>query len=391
MASAVKPHLAVMVVPGGDTWLGGVNYVKNLVRTLRISFAQELTISLVQHADSETAIYQDLAPELDGVICLDDTRAPIVARMRFAATRLLGHSLAPKFEQRLRERGVTLCYSNLLRLHRQDGPIKCASWIPDFQFIREPEGSNRQHGSDQIANCKFVAKNAKRIVLSSADAERDCHQYFPESVGHTHVYRFRSVLDPAIFATDPMAVVSHLGLPERFLLVPNLLAPTKNHLAVIRALTILKAEGLNIRVLCSGSLYDYRNPGFANTIFKEIFRCNVADQIQFTGPLARADQLQLMRACTAILQPSQFEGWNTGVEEARAMGKALLLSTLAVHQEQVQSAHWFDPNDVQALAAQMRQAFLQLPGFDRTKESRARDAYQQEIQRAGREFLEIYQ
>ena len=41
-----------------------------------------------------------------------------------------------------------------------------------------------------------------------------------------------------------------------------------------------------------------------------------------------------MRQSISIIQPSLFEGWSTIVEEARSIGKNIILSDLEVHKEQ---------------------------------------------------------
>ena len=41
-----------------------------------------------------------------------------------------------------------------------------------------------------------------------------------------------------------------------------------------------------------------------------------------------------MRQSVAVLQPSLFEGWSTTVEEAKSIGKTILLSDIPVHREQ---------------------------------------------------------
>ena len=41
-----------------------------------------------------------------------------------------------------------------------------------------------------------------------------------------------------------------------------------------------------------------------------------------------------IRASAAVIQPSQFEGWSTVIEDARALGKPLIASDFPVHLEQ---------------------------------------------------------
>ena len=65
----------------------------------------------------------------------------------------------------------------------------------------------------------------------------------------------------------------------------------------------------------------------------------------------REDLYQLIRQSLAVLQPSLFEGWSTTVEEAKSIGKQIILSDLPVHREQVESgARFFDANDPNSLA-----------------------------------------
>jgi glycosyltransferase involved in cell wall biosynthesis len=43
-----------------------------------------------------------------------------------------------------------------------------------------------------------------------------------------------------------------------------------------------------------------------------------------------------MRASTALINPSLFEGWSTTVEEAKSTGTPMILSDLGVHREQAE-------------------------------------------------------
>jgi hypothetical protein len=62
-----------------------------------------------------------------------------------------------------------------------------------------------------------------------------------------------------------------------------------------------------------------------------------------------------MRNCLALINPSRFEGWSSTVEEAKSIGKRVLISNIAVHQEQnPQGARYFDPDDVAGLCSIMQ-------------------------------------
>src|SRR6202012_4558704 len=66
----------------------------------------------------------------------------------------------------------------------------------------------------------------------------------------------------------------------------------------------------------------------------------------------------LMHHATAFLNPSRFEGWSTSVEEAKSMGKQIVLSDIPVHREQApERGYFFPPDAPQALADAMSAAY----------------------------------
>ena len=59
----------------------------------------------------------------------------------------------------------------------------------------------------------------------------------------------------------------------------------------------------------------------------------------------------LLRATTALINPSRFEGWSTTVEEAKSFGVPMILSEIDVHREQAAgAARYFAVDDPAALA-----------------------------------------
>lgn len=59
----------------------------------------------------------------------------------------------------------------------------------------------------------------------------------------------------------------------------------------------------------------------------------------------------LLRASTALINPSRFEGWSTTVEEAKSFGVPMILSDIDVHREQSSgAARYFGIDDPVLLA-----------------------------------------
>ena len=76
-----------------------------------------------------------------------------------------------------------------------------------------------------------------------------------------------------------------------------------------------------------------------------------------------------------MLQPSLFEGWSTTVEEAKSVGKPILLSCLPVHYEQnPPRGVFFDPMNADDLAEAMQTQLMHGtsgPHWDMEKAARA--------------------
>ena len=70
------------------------------------------------------------------------------------------------------------------------------------------------------------------------------------------------------------------------------------------------------------------------------------------GPVPFPHLTGLMLHSVALINPSKFEGWSTTVEEAKSLGKTIILSDIPVHREQAPSlGRYFDPDDPELLSS----------------------------------------
>ncbi|MFM7603051.1 MAG: glycosyltransferase, partial [Pseudanabaena sp.] len=105
----------------------------------------------------------------------------------------------------------------------------------------------------------------------------------------------------------------------------------------------------------------------------------------------RNDQIQLMRRCLAVIQPSLFEGWSSVIEDARSLGKPVIASDFSVHLEQnPPNSYFFVRSNPEELAELIAQALSNLEaGVNHQLESLARQDNQERVKAYGRRFLEI--
>jgi glycosyltransferase involved in cell wall biosynthesis len=66
-----------------------------------------------------------------------------------------------------------------------------------------------------------------------------------------------------------------------------------------------------------------------------------------------------MQHATALINPSLFEGWSTAVEEAKSIGKRIILSDISVHREQnPDGGIFFNPNNSTELANILQEIWI---------------------------------
>lgn len=229
-------------------------------------------------------------------------------------------------------------------------PSMC--WIPDFQHKHLPHMFSPGEVSYRDDNFANIARNAQAVLLSSADAQKDFQRFFPQAAEKTHVLRF--VANPPISNADMATVLLHYQINEPYFHIPNQLWLHKNHGIVLNALRILQTSGKCPLVISTGQTEDYRHPGYFADLKKRVAEAGLTERFRFLGLIEFAHVGALMRGAVAMINPSRFEGWSTTVEEAKSLGKRILLSDIAVHREQApERSAYFAPDDAYALATQM--------------------------------------
>jgi glycosyltransferase involved in cell wall biosynthesis len=261
-------------------------------------------------------------------------------------------------------------------------------WIPDFQERHLPDLFT---AADQRTRARehqrFLQRSALTIVQTEAAAV-ELAGWFPMEADRTRVLPFAVTIPPCVLCADPATVLERHGLPERFVYFPAQLWRHKNHALVVEAL----AQVPGLTVVSTGHLADYRAPRHVGTLKSRIHALNLTDRFRLLGPVPLEEVFALHRRAMALLNPSRFEGWSTTVEEAKALGRPLLLSDIRTHRAQAQCAPaaWFGVDDVAGLAKILQEIRDRgEPGPDLMNEAQALDAYGRARARFGRDFVRI--
>ncbi len=230
-----------------------------------------------------------------------------------------------------------------------------AAWIFDMQHRMMPEMFSDEDRERREKNFQRLAAEAATIVFSSETARAQFGGFYPDCVAETSVLPFRVVIPDAWKESNPRETAARYHLPENYYLVCNQFWKHKNHRAVIDAVAERAAAGEDCHFVFTGRIIDRRDASFTDEILSRVHQAGVHERIRILGLVPKADQIQLVRGAKAVVQPSFFEGWNTLVEEAHALGVPILLSDLPVHREQSPPhVRYFDPGDSSSLVEAMR-------------------------------------
>lgn len=247
-------------------------------------------------------------------------------------------------------------------------------WIPDFQPHYLPELFNSDELSSRMQSFSNIANSRGILLLSSNAALADFRRFYPDATVEARVWSFCSCIDPSP-ASACAEVVRKYGLPKMFLYIANQFWRHKDHATAFESLRILRDQGLDIQIVCTGLQNDRRDSAYFGSLKHMLAQFGLQNQVHFLGVVPREEQVQLFRVAAAVLQPSRFEGWSTIIEDAKALGRPIIASDIAVHKEQlsgVAGAYLFKVSDAGNLAQQIATAWPNLSeGPDLQVEMRA--------------------
>ncbi len=237
----------------------------------------------------------------------------------------------------------------------RDTRVRVAAWIPDFQHVHLPQFFKPSERESRTRLYRKFLADCDLVIVSSESAKLDLNGFAPEHAHKARVLRFCAV-QPDLIQSADIDVRREYSLPDRYFYIPNQFWAHKNHIVAIRALALIAKEHPHVKIVCSGTLTDYRNPEHLPSLKAEINRLGLYDRFILLGVVPYTHIARLMLSAVAVINPSLFEGWSTPVEEAKAIGVPLILSGIPVHREQCQQgeAVFFDRSDPAALANQLR-------------------------------------
>lgn len=351
MQNGLKIVKVGFLLPLQKEWMGGVNYFKTLFSAIHC---------VNEHSEDGVLIKpyifrpkdEDLAKEFSKYAEFINIKRS--KKIGYYIKKIYKALLFKKFNK---QKYMVETYDPALDLVSHsvtNQNIVMLPWIPDFQHIHLPEMFSKEEVKIRDESFKKQIDVGKFVLLSSKDALKDFNLFAPDKTFKARVLHFVSNINPDIYSeTDRLAkdIKEKYKLPNKYFYVPNQFWQHKNHKIVFEAISLLKQKGVNIKVVFTGYSADYRNEKYFSQLMNYADETGIRDNIKVLGLVDSIDVYFLMRNCVSIINPSLFEGWSSTVEEAKSLGKNIILSNLNVHKEQnPPCAIYFDPHKPQELA-----------------------------------------
>lgn len=295
----------------------------------------------------------------------DVYRNPVKRFINKISRTVIRKNLLPFVDRHFPAKHIDIIYPCPSRPEIENIPGKIF-WKPDFQEKYFPEYFSEETRINFDHNFRKITDNKNHVlVLSSEDSLNDLRKFFPDHQCSTFVLPF-VVFDENY--SNPLGnefknqVWEKFNIKSNFILVPNQLWPHKNHALVIEAMHRLNLKGECPFIVFTGHTSSERNKKIFSELSDKIKEYQLESKCCFTGFLSKEEQIVLYKSSSFVLQPSLFEGWNTSVEECKAMNKFILCSDIPLHIEQIQTnCAFFKSKDADDLASQLRKYFEQTP------------------------------
>lgn len=338
-------HRIGIIFNSNKNWLGGVYYIINIIKSLDY---------LDDSKKPELIVFY--TKELKSFI--DEIDYPYLKKVEFHFTPLLKGYLFSWIKRR------NLFAEELINDYKLDvifplkdyparsGPYpKLITWRADFQHKFYPEYFSKKTLIGREVRFKFALRNATDLVLSSHDAVNNFHQFYKRRKRlNVHVLQFVSIVDDFNFQ-DLEYLKMKYQVPVKYFMISNQFHKHKNHIVLLKALSLLNDGGNNFHFVITGKVNNPGNEKYVETIRSLIDKYNLHNDISLLGVIPRLDQLSLMKHSQAVIQPSLFEGWSTVIEDAKSLQVPVIASNIPVHREQLGSAgYFFEPEDEKQLA-----------------------------------------
>lgn len=239
-------------------------------------------------------------------------------------------------------------------------PIPWAGYLYDFQHRYYPEFFTEEEILRRDIQFTSMLNKGKIVVVNSKAVKADIERFMVGTSAKIITLPFCPVLNLDFF--ENKNDLSKYKLPKKYFMISNQFWKHKDHITAFKAFKLFldQIDEKDFGLVCTGQTQDSRFPDYFKSLKTLISELNLSDKIEILGFIPKTDQLQILKDCVAIIQPTLFEGGPGGgaVYESVAYGIPSIVSDIPVNQEiEDETVTFFETGSFEDLANRMFEVY----------------------------------
>jgi hypothetical protein len=325
----MKINVGFIINFNPSKWLGGFNYIKNLILFLEKFKIKTINPIIITNDRN----YFTKEYKLEKVKILETN---IVSNNNLLV-RILGKILVITlgknyFLEKFLIKNKIHCISHF-ECTGKNSKIKNFPWFPDFQEIHFPEYFSLKSKLLRKINLWIASIHSTKILISSkkvlGDLKRINKNAFKKAILIKHAINLPKI-------KEEKNLNRKFIIEKKYFIVPNTYWVHKNHFVLLKALKFLKESQnkINFQIVSTGYFFDHRNPQYTVSIKDYLIDNNLTKDFLILNIVPFNDLINLINNSIALLNPSKSEGWSNSVEQGMALNKKIIVSNIKIHKEQ---------------------------------------------------------
>ena len=226
--------------------------------------------------------------------------------------------------------------------------IPLVTTMHDLQELIMPENFSAGERLHRALNSKKAVDESDHIIVSFNHVKNDVKKYFDLKDEQI------SVCPPPFHeewfvnknGTHPSELISKYQLDNKFILYPAATWQHKNHIALFKALSLLKTKNFSVQLICTGNKTDYYSE-----LINQADQLGIAGQIKFLGIVSEEDLVGLYKLTALVVIPTSYEAGSGPLYEAMRYGSPVICSNVTSLPEAIGNDEFtFQPEDHQRIA-----------------------------------------
>ena len=337
-------------------WLGGTYVIKNLINCINTHSKDEIDPILIVKKD----LSRNEIKEFKNIKLLKTNffhKQSLVSKI-YNKFLVFCFGKSNKYDNFFNKNNINiLSHSNALSnslFLGKNSTIKSLPFLADLQYLHFPENFSFKNILFRRLNILMCALHSSKIILSSLDVKKDLKKVSKSG------YK-KAIVHPFIFKSPSKSKILSLSFLKKkykistnFFYLPNQYRIHKNHIVVLESLKHLKKNNKlnNLLIISTGHSEDHRKIDYFKKIKSFISKNHLENNYRYLGIVPFKEVESFIYHSVALIHPSKFEGRSSPVEQAKAIGKQVILSNIDIHKEQKpRRGVYFNPNDFLKLSS----------------------------------------